>query len=1224
AGTNIADGGTKDFGSANVGSNTSLSFTIKNVGSANLTGLVLTKDNAGGSDFTLGALGTTTVVAGASTTFTVTFAPGAVGSRTTAIHLVNNDADENPFDITLTGTGVAVPEIAVEQPLGTNIADGGTKDFGSVNVGSNTSLSFTIKNTGTASLTGLTITKDGTNAADFTVTANPVAPVSGPSGTTTFTVQFAPGAAGARTAAIHLASNDADENPFDITLTGTGIAPEIAVEQPAGSNLIDGSASIGFGSVLLGSVLTKTFTVTNLGTANLSGLAISTDGTNASDFTGGGLGATTLAPGTSTTFSVTFGPGAGLPGLRTATLHLSNNDADENPFDITLSGTAVPNLSVAAAIDQPGVVVADGGQAAWFGQTGTTHDGSDAAQSGDISHNQRTEFSFTAAGSGTISFWWKVSSESSYDYLRFYIDGTEQSGSISGTVDWQQRSYLLAVGSHTLAWAYTKDGSADSGADCGWVDQVLLPTPEIAIEQPLGTDLSDGSASRDFGGVPLGSTLTKTFTVKNLGTGDLTRLVVIKDGSHAADFTVSALGATTLVPGASTTFSVSFVPGGDGWHSAAIHLASNDDDENPFDISLSGLGYTPDEFASTGGITIPSAGLSGTASPYPSTIAVSGVMGSVSALRVKLTGVSHTYPDDLDLFLVSPGGQVCALMSDAGGPFPLTNLDLAFADDAASAIPDASAITAGTYRPANHEPGEALPPGGTGAIGTNLLALTAGGVNGTWKLFASDDYPSIDGGSITSWSLVFEQTFSDEHGDSFATATPLPAAAATSGTPGLITPGDEDFFRMTVPGPGILIAWSEGATDTYGYLYGNDRSLLDEDDNNDLQANFRTSAGVVAGDYFIRVRGGRSNTNGGYTLRTRFIPSTEPIQVSYLEKTGNDVNLGFTGSAGELYYIQGSDDFQDWTLLATMTGTGAENYATLPGQGLQPQRYFRVGTQPPAPAGFALIPASAFQMGNALAASGDGYADELPVHSVNVSAFYLAKYEVTKALWDEVRTWGLTHGYPDLSTGTGKAATHPVHSITWYDMVKWCNAHSEKVGLTPCYSVSGAVYRTGQSAPACNWAANGYRLPTEAEWEKAARGGASGKRFPWGDTINHTDANYHNYNYFYESPQNQGFHPTYNDGVMPYTSPTGSFAANGYGLYDLAGNVWEWCWDWYGGYAAGSQTDPRGATSGTFRVFRGGCWNYYANICRVAFRYNDYPAFSSNEMGFRLARSAAP
>ena len=116
------------------------------------------------------------------------------------------------------------PEIAVEQPLGTDIPDGGTKSFGTLLAGSTTSLTFTIRNTGLGNLTGLGMTKDGAQASEFTVTANPTAPVPGPSGSTTFTVQFAPVAGGLRTAAIHIANNDPDENPFDITLTGRALS----------------------------------------------------------------------------------------------------------------------------------------------------------------------------------------------------------------------------------------------------------------------------------------------------------------------------------------------------------------------------------------------------------------------------------------------------------------------------------------------------------------------------------------------------------------------------------------------------------------------------------------------------------------------------------------------------------------------------------------------------------------------------------------------------------------------------------------------------------------------------------------------------------------------------------------------------------------------------------------------------------------------------------------
>ena len=272
------------------------------------------------------------------------------------------------------------------------------------------------------------------------------------------------------------------------------------------------------------------------------------------------------------------------------------------------------------------------------------------------------------------------------------------------------------------------------------------------------------------------------------------------------------------------------------------------------------------------------------------------------------------------------------------------------------------------------------------------------------------------------------------------------------------------------------------------------------------------------------------------------------------------------------------------------------------------------------PAGFALIPAGSFTMGDAL----DGMSSA-PTHTVNVSAFYMGKYEVTKALWDEVLTWGAANSYTDLSAGGGKASNHPVHTITWFDMVKWCNARSQKDGVTPVYTVSGAVMKTGTTAPTANWSANGYRLPTEAEWEKAARGGLNSKRFPWGDTISHSQANYYAYSGFsYDlSGAVNNFHPSYTAGGYPYTSPVASFAANGYGLYDMAGNVWQWCWDSYGSYDPAVLTDPRGpAASGSDRVGRGGSWVNGANGCRVADRNYDSPSFSGVNFGFRVARSS--
>ena len=140
--------------------------------------------------------------------------------------------------------------------------------------------------------------------------------------------------------------------------------------------------------------------------------------------------------------------------------------------------------------------------------------------------------------------------------------------------------------------------------------------------------------------------------------------------------------------------------------------------------------------------------------------------------------------------------------------------------------------------------------------------------------------------------------------------------------------------------------------------------------------------------------------------------------------------------------------------------------------------------------------------------------------------------------------------------------------MDWYDCVKWCNARSQQAGLTPVYYTDAGmtqVYTNGDTdAVYPNWSANGFRLPTEAEWEKAARGGLNGKRFPWGDTISELQANYSGAPGVTYDLGPKGFNALFRIGVRPYTSPVGYFAPNAYGLYNMAGNVDQWCWDWYG------------------------------------------------------------
>jgi formylglycine-generating enzyme len=299
------------------------------------------------------------------------------------------------------------------------------------------------------------------------------------------------------------------------------------------------------------------------------------------------------------------------------------------------------------------------------------------------------------------------------------------------------------------------------------------------------------------------------------------------------------------------------------------------------------------------------------------------------------------------------------------------------------------------------------------------------------------------------------------------------------------------------------------------------------------------------------------------------------------------------------------------------------------------QRFYRArALDTNAPSGMAPIPAGSFTMGDSLYDTDDSW-NERPLHTVQVSAFYMDKTEVTKALWDEVYTWAVVHGYGFDNPGLSKGTNHPVHTVNWYNMVKWCNARSEKEGRIPAYYLSSAyfgVYRNGRwemQNNMVNWNA-GYRLPTEAEWEYAARGGLSEKRFPWGDAISHTQANYFSgvipgskLYYNYDISISRSYHPNYRSDGMPYTSPVGSFAPNGYGLYDMAGNMGELCWDWFDSYSWDTQTDPHGPASSGVRVMRGGSWFTDAFQCRAAHRTRAYLDTKDSNIGFRCVLPAS-
>jgi formylglycine-generating enzyme required for sulfatase activity len=283
--------------------------------------------------------------------------------------------------------------------------------------------------------------------------------------------------------------------------------------------------------------------------------------------------------------------------------------------------------------------------------------------------------------------------------------------------------------------------------------------------------------------------------------------------------------------------------------------------------------------------------------------------------------------------------------------------------------------------------------------------------------------------------------------------------------------------------------------------------------------------------------------------------------------------------------------------------------------------------------GLVLIPPGTYLRGNAMSADTD--ITDAPQYPVYVSAFYMDSTLVTGGKWNFVmQGYASSHGYNFDNPGSFKASSHPVQTVNWYDCAKWCNARSEMEGLTPCYYTNpgfSLIYTNGDvDALYVLWGANGYRLPTEAEWEKAARGGATGHRFPWSDTDNISESRA-NYSTGGGAPNyDLGGTQTYATGSQPYTSPVGSFPANGYGLFDMAGNVNEWCWDWYGSgyYSSGPSalTNPQGPSSGSARVLRGGsCFNYAFNE-RCAYRADTSPANTKfnnvqpDAFGFRCVR----
>ena len=271
------------------------------------------------------------------------------------------------------------------------------------------------------------------------------------------------------------------------------------------------------------------------------------------------------------------------------------------------------------------------------------------------------------------------------------------------------------------------------------------------------------------------------------------------------------------------------------------------------------------------------------------------------------------------------------------------------------------------------------------------------------------------------------------------------------------------------------------------------------------------------------------------------------------------------------------------------------------------------------PENFVLIPAGTFQMG-----SEKGNDDNKPVHQVTITkSFYMGKYEVTQAEYEKYCSYGSS----SPSSDKGDGDNYPAYYVSWYDALVYCNKRSMAEGLTPCYSINGitdpskwgTVPTSDDStwnAVVCNWNANGYRLPTEAEWEYAARA-----RDNTVDSLTYSGTSDVNklgeYAWYFSNQTNINTHEV------------GTKKANGFGLYDMSGNVSEWCWNMStNSYDAKTEggSDPTGSSAGSarvYRVYRGGGWSNYSDYCAVSCRYGCIPGIRFDFFGFRVVRSSS-
>ncbi len=824
------------------------------------------------------------------------------------------------------------------------------------------------------------------------------------------------------------------------------------------------------------------------------------------------------------------------------------------------AGAPVSIIGNTNAVAVVGENSGDGGTSVKLGGIGLLPDG------------KTTGIELTVNGSGLLAFDWKVSSEADYDWLRFYEVGVDVTNQISGVGTGWTRVFVPVNGAkdaiHTFRWEYVKDPIGDSvGEDCGWVDAISwAPFYVLAVNGGTGSGgYTNGTAVAIIADAPA------AHCVFNRWIGDTNRVANVFASSTTLMMPATGVVVTATYKPILYTLSVAHGSGGGSYpYASTVEIGAAQYAGKRFYRWTGDVDTVTDVASATTTVQTADHPLS-VAATYSVLLTVNG--GTGDGWHVE--GSTATVTADPDPMYM----EFAEWTGDAAG-----SLDDATAPTASLPMPTSPATLTATYR--------ASVARVTGSYGrTYLTSGTSGGI-------------STDLGA----------------------GSPSGTAAVKLGGAGIVPDNGFVAFETVVSGSGSVTFWwkvsSESNADYLNFFVdGVQLAAISGTKVPWAQVSNRVEGADVPHTLrweYVKNGSVASSTDAGWVddiVWTGDVP--EPVirpDIRTMAATNNTFAFTFLGERGIPYtvYSNATLNAWGWMPMAIEPQVRGETNGVFRFEALVAQ-YMGLGScfyrvcvtnAQPSPDGMVLIPGG----------TNTGTDPDFGAYSLTVDAFYMDATEVTKTLWEEVKNWNGGNGYSFDNVGNGKAPDHPVCMVNWYDCVKWCNARSQMNGRTPVYYTDAAMtvlYKTGQVLePYVKSSANGYRLPTDAQWEYASRGGLAGKRFSWGDRIDHTRANYYSYwssgnpVYSYDDGY-KGYDTRFEVGSYPLSSPAGFFAPNTYGLYDMAGNVWEWCYDWHPGYV------------GSGRVARGGSWGDHAIYCRSVDRGKGNPGYQGASFGFR-------